>query len=200
VAVLSFALPPRVEASVQRKNFYEFPLRLDNWSGTPARLDPVELDVLKLDDYILANFVAASQRPVNFYVAYYASQRKGESAHSPRSCIPGDGWEITDLTQRKVDGARAAGQPLRVNRVLIQKGDNKQLVYYWFQQRGRIITNEYLVKWYLFWDALTRNRTDGALVRLVTYIGPGQSIEDADRQLSVFATSVTAPLESYIPD
>jgi EpsI family protein len=84
--------------------------------------------------------------------------------------------------------------------VLIQKGDSKQLVYYWFQQRGRIITNEYLVKWYLFWDALTRNRTDGALVRLVTYVGPGQNIEDADAQLSTFASSVGTQLENYIPD
>jgi exosortase D (VPLPA-CTERM-specific) len=200
VATLSFALPQRVEASVQRNSFYEFPLKLDGWSGTSGRLAPVELDVLKLDDYILADFVGIDRRPVNFYVAYYASQRKGESAHSPRSCIPGGGWEITDLKQRYVDGVRAAGQPLRVNRVLIQRGESKQLVYYWFQQRGRIITNEYLVKWYLFWDALTRNRTDGALVRLVTYVGPGQSVEQADRELIAFAASVSGPLEKYIPD
>jgi EpsI family protein len=133
-------------------------------------------------------------------VAYYASQRKGESAHSPRSCIPGGGWEITDLSQRNLDGVAVAGQPLRVNRVLIQKGENKQLVYYWFQQRGRVITNEYLVKWYLFWDALTHNRTDGALVRLVTYIGPGQSVEQADRELSTFAARISSPLEQYVPD
>ncbi len=194
VATLSFALPERVEASPQRKSFYDFPLRLDDWSGTTGQLQRVELDALKLDDYIF------DRRPVNFYVAYYASQRTGESAHSPRSCIPGGGWEITDLTQRDVAGVSAAGRPLRVNRVLIQKGDNKQLVYYWFQQRGRIITNEYLVKWCLFWDALTRNRTDGALVRLVTYLGPGQSVEVADRQLSAFAASVTGPLEKYIPN
>ena len=200
VAVLWFASPPRVEASVQRNSFYEFPLKLDQWSGTAARLDPVELDVLRLDDYILADFSAVGRRPVNFYVAYYASQRKGESAHSPRSCIPGGGWEITDLTQRNVNGVRAAGHPLRVNRVLVEKGDSKALVYYWFQQRGRIITNEYLVKWYLFWDAVTRNRTDGALVRLVAYVGPGQSVEEADAELSAFAASVAAPLETYIPD
>ena len=200
VATLSFTMPQRVEASPPRKSFYDFPLRLDDWSGTTGQLRQVELDVLKLDDYIFANFVGVDLRPVNFYVAYYASQRTGESAHSPRSCIPGGGWEITDLTQREVPGVSAAGHPLRVNRVLIQKGDNRQLVYYWFQQRGRIITNEYLVKWFLFWDALTRNRTDGALVRLVTYVGPGQSVEVADRQLGVFAASVTGPLEKYIPD
>jgi EpsI family protein len=84
--------------------------------------------------------------------------------------------------------------------VVIEKGENKQLVYYWFQQRGRVITNEYVVKWYLFWDALTRNRTDGALVRLVTYIGPGQSLQEADAQLRSFAASAAVPLENYIPD
>ena len=92
------------------------------------------------------------------------------------------------------------GQPLRVNRALIQKGNNSQLVYYWFQQRGRVITNEYLVKWYLFWDALTRNRTDGALVRLVTSVDRGGNIEEADRQLGSFATTVAARLTDYVPN
>lgn len=199
-ALASVALPSRVEASPARKSFYEFPLELGRWHGTPREFDPVQLAALKLDDYLLADFSAPEARPVNFYVAYYASQRKGESAHSPRSCIPGDGWEIVDLTQRPVTGASVAGHPLRVNRVLIERGNDKALVYYWFQQRGRVITNEYLVKWYLFWDALTRSRTDGALVRLVAYVGAGRSVEDADRELTAFAGRVAAPLEKYIPD
>jgi len=156
--------------------------------------------VLKLSDYILANFAATGKAPVNFYVAFYASQRKGESAHSPRSCIPGDGWEITSLEQRNVSGASVAGQPLRINRVLIQKGDDRQLVYYWFQQRGRVVTNEYLVKWYLFWDALTRNRTDGALVRLMIRADPRGNLDEADKQLSSFAATIADPLKDYVPD
>ena len=200
VAILAITLPHRVEIPLQRKNFFQFPLDLEGWRATPKRMDPMELDVLKLDDYILADFVGPNRRPVNFYVAYYSSQRKGESAHSPRSCIPGGGWEITDLTERKVDGVRVAGQPLQVNRVIVEKGDSKQLVYYWFQQRGRIITSEYAVKWYLVWDALSRNRTDGALVRLVTYIAPDQNVAQADAELSAFATTVARTLESYIPD
>ena len=175
-------------------------MTLDKWQGKPDRMDAIYLDVLKLDDYILANFIATNERPVNFYVAYYASQRRGESAHSPRSCIPGGGWEIADLTQRNVEGAMVAGEPLRVNRALIQKGDNRQLVYYWFQQRGRILTNEYLVKWYLFWDALTRNRTDGALVRLVIDVNAGRNLDEADGLLSSFATTIAARLTDYIPN
>jgi len=200
VAILVAALPPRAESAVPRKDFSQVPMSFEGWQGRPDRMEPIYLDVLKLSDYILADFIATNKHPVNFYVAYYASQRKGESAHSPRSCIPGDGWEITSFEQRNIEAASVAGQPLRVNRALIQKGGNSQLVYYWFQQRGRVITNEYLVKWYLFWDALTRNRTDGALVRLVTSVDPGGSLEEADRHLSSFAATVTAPLPDYIPD
>jgi len=199
VAVLSFALPQRVEASAERSTFFQFPMQLGAWKGAPSRLSRVELDALRLDDYILANYADDQRRLVNFYVAYYDSQRKGESAHSPRSCIPGGGWEIADLTQREVADVQVAGRRLRVNRVVIQKGDDRELVYYWFQQRSRVITSEYLVKWYLFWDSLTRNRTDGALVRLLTYVGPGQSIEQADAQLVAFAAAASPALDRFIP-
>ena len=206
VVVCAAALPTRVEAPLERKDFAQFPMTLDQWKGTPGRLESHYLDVLKLSDYLIADFVATDKRvarekrPVNFYVAYYASQRRGESAHSPRSCIPGDGWEITSLTERVVPTASSENPPLRVNRALIQKGDNRQLVYYWFQQRGRVLTNEYLVKWYLFWDALTRNRTDGALVRLITPVGTSESLENADLQLSLFAGRVAGDLPAFIPD
>jgi EpsI family protein len=135
---------------------------------------------------------------VNFYAAYYASQKKGQSAHSPRSCIPGGGWVIKSLDQRTINGVNVEDQPLSVNRTVIQKGDNKQLVYYWFQQRGRVITNEYLVKWYLFWDALTKNRTDGALVRLTTFVKAGQDIKEADEHLKSFVKSIVTHLDKYI--
>jgi EpsI family protein len=135
---------------------------------------------------------------VNLYIAYYRSQRKGQSAHSPRTCIPGGGWEITALEERKIDSARP-GDPLTVNRAVIQRGTDKQVVYYWFQQRGRILTNEYLVKFYLFWDALTKNRTDGALVRLTAPVSKGENESDADRLLGDFAKEIRPLLVSYIP-
>jgi len=165
------ALPARLESPLERKDFGQFPMAVGQWNGTPGRLESFYLDVLKVSDYLIADFVGPDKRLVNFYAAYYVSQRKGESAHSPRSCIPGGGWEIASLTERDIQAAPGGGRPLRVNRALIQKGEEKQLVYYWFQQRGRMLTNEYMVKWYLFWDALTRNRTDGALVRLITPVG-----------------------------
>jgi len=192
-------LEQRTEIAPERAQFVEFPMTLGTWQGKQARLDGIYLDALKLDDYVLADYVDDGQNPVNLYVAYYDSQRKGESAHSPRSCIPGGGWQIKDLTRRSLETITVNGAPLKVNRVFIQNGDYKQLVYYWFQQRGRNITNEYLVKWYLFWDALTQNRTDGALVRLITSIGHGEDITRADDRLTDFAKTVTPPLLDYIP-
>jgi EpsI family protein len=115
--------------------------------------------------------------PVWLYIGYYGSQRTGVTYHSPLNCLPGSGWSILHRDEAPVDlgAARRAGvssqtaapRPfVRVNRVVIQKGLDKQLILYWYQDRGRIITSEYWAKGYLLWDAMTRNRTDGALVRV----------------------------------
>ena len=86
-----------------------------------------------------------------------------------------------------------------VSRAVITKGESRQLVYYWFQQRGRIITNEYLVKWYLFWDALTQQRSDGALVRLVVTLPKDSDEAEADKKLSAFINTVFPELKKYLP-
>ena len=200
VAVVFSALPAREEQPLERKDFARFPMVVGDRYGTPGRMEAIYLDTLKLSDYLLANYSAPGRRRVNLYVAFYDSQRKGESAHSPRSCIPAGGWEITSLEQRILARPNVSEVPLRVNRAVIQKGESRTLVYYWFQQRGRVITNEYLVKWYLFWDALTRNRTDGALVRLTTSVNLGADLPEADRELTEFAMSIAGRLPEYIPD
>lgn len=181
-----------------RLRFNHFPLFLGEWRGQPQTMEQVYIDELKFDDYTMMNYSKDSEN-VNFYVAYYGSQRSGQSAHSPRSCIPGGGWQIQSIDQFHLGDLYVQSQPLNVNRVLIQKDDNKQAVYYWFQQRGRIITNEYLVKWYLFWDALNINRTDGALVRLVVPLGKGRGFEEADDVAADFMTQAYFRLPSYIP-
>jgi len=198
--LLSSTLQHRTEIVPQRLAFSEFPVELGEWRGNSRRLERIYLNILKLDDYILSDYVGADGRTVNFYSAYYASQSKGESAHSPRSCLPGGGWLISDLSEKKVEGVSLGKVPLKVNRVIIKRGDDAQLVYYWFQERGRVITSEYMVKWYLFWDALTKNRTDGALVRLTTLVGPGEDLSDAERRLGSFTKQLAGLLSKYIPD
>jgi exosortase D (VPLPA-CTERM-specific) len=199
-AIAASLMGQRAEIIPARTDFSAFPMEIQQWHGKRLQMEQMYVDALKFDDYIMADFEDSDRHFVNFYVAYYRSQRKGESAHSPRTCIPGGGWEITSLTQRNIAEATVEGAPLTVNRAVIQKGDDRQLVYYWFFQRGRVITNEYLVKWYLFWDALTRNRTDGALVRVITTAAPGQSLEETDRQLSRFTAEVNPLLSKYVPE
>jgi len=194
-----WAVGERVELVPERKEFALFPERLDGWVGQLDALDARMLGALKVDDYLLMDLRRDTGPWVNLYVAYYASQRTGQAAHSPQACIPAGGWRIRSLETRTVEDARAAGQPLRVNRVEIQRGDQRQLVYYWFQQQGRVLTSEYVVKLALLWDAVTRNRTDGALVRLTTPIAPTESWSAGDARLSDLARSVSGELDPYIP-
>jgi EpsI family protein len=200
VAGISLSLPERAESIPPRKSFAQYPTTLGPWIGRRETLETVYLDQLMLDDYLLADFVREQEPPINYYIAWYDSQRAGRSVHSPRGCLPGGGWVIQSFTQRALPGVRAGHEPLRVNRALIRLGNQQQLVYYWFQQRGRVITNEYVVKWYLFWDALTRNRTDGALVRLVVALPPNGAADAADQQLTEFAAAAAPTLTAYVPD
>ncbi|MBU1191575.1 MAG: VPLPA-CTERM-specific exosortase XrtD [Gammaproteobacteria bacterium] len=184
----------RPEQIPERLEFVSFPASFGEWRGRNDTLDSIVLDALNLDDYILADYRNADGKAVNFYVAYYGSQRSGASAHSPRSCLPGGGWRIESSTQVALDNG------LQVNRFIIRMGENRQLVYYWFKQRDRIITSEFAVKWYLLWDALARNRTDGALVRLTTVLQPGENAEAGDARLRALAHEIAEPLSQYVPD
>jgi len=197
--LVSAQLPHRGETVPARQPFVDFPMRVGGWAGTTSVMEPEYVDALRFDDYLLADYRAAAGSPVNLYVAYYGSQKAGRSAHSPATCIPGGGWEIASMRQMTID-PQAAGGPLTVNRVVIQKGDQKELVFYWFQQRGRLLANEYLVKLYLLWDAMTRNRTDGALVRLVAAVTPQEGEAAAERRLVSFAGAVRPLLTKYIPE
>ncbi len=187
------SIDKRTEIIPQRAMFPAFPSQIAHWHGEQSKMEESVSEYLGLTDYILANYKNEKSQIVNFYAAYYESQRKGVSPHSPRVCIPGGGWQIADIYRAEI-GA------LPINRIVIKKGDNTQLVYYWFQQRGRQFANEYLMKWYLFKDALFLNRTDGALVRITTVVSPNETMADADRRLQAFAQEVTPILPKFIPN
>jgi exosortase D (VPLPA-CTERM-specific) len=200
-AVAVAALPERAETKPERASLAQFPLRAGEWIGQPEAMDTIFLDALKLDDYVIANYTRSPFEPrVNLYVAWYDSQRAGQSAHSPRTCIPGGGWSIRELAERDVPGVRIGAAPLRVNRAVIVHGSDRQLVYYWFQQRGRVVTNEYAVKWYILVDALRRNRTDGAMVRVLTPMRTGEDEAAADARLQAFLKASAPNMAVYLPD
>ncbi len=177
-----------------------FPLRIGNWQGTRHTMDQHFIDVLDLSDYALIDYKDPDGRLINFYVAYYASQRKGESIHSPTTCLTGSGWIFKNRSERTIRLGKGAGERyLKVNTALIKQIDQRQLTYYWFPMRGRDLTNAYQMKIYNFWDALTKHRTDGALVRLITPLAPDESPVDADRRLEDFLKQLIPVLNQYLP-
>lgn len=188
----------RVEEKPARMSLKTFPLALGNWRATENSLAVDVEQALGFDDYVLADYQNDSGRMVNFYVAYYGSQRKGVSPHSPQVCIPGGGWVISSLS--RVPLTLVDGQPMEAVRVVIDKGGQKQLVYYWFEQRGRRIANEYWMKWYLLLDSIVRNRTDGALVRVTTPVGAMETAEAADERVQAFVRLAVPQLGSFVPN
>lgn len=176
----------------------EFPLTMAGWQGRPSSLDQKYLDALKLSDYLLADYSNAQGQGVSLYVAYNASQRKGQSSHSPATCLPGSGW-IFEHNETVTLPVGANGAPASVKRVLMVKNSERLLGYYWFPQRGRVLTNMAQMKWYTFWDALTLQRTDGALVRLLTSLREGETTEEAEQRLRQFVGLLGPRLNQFLP-
>jgi exosortase D (VPLPA-CTERM-specific) len=191
--------PTKAEIVPQRQAFSTFPLKLDGgWIGRNARLDEDVVAALELDDYLLANYVDALGHPLNFYVAYYATQTGAEKAsHSPRLCIPGGGWQLNDL--RVVNLTLANGKVIPVNRTIISRDGQRQLVYYWFKQSGRNVTDDWLIKGYIIEDSVLTGKTDGALVRVVAPIANDETPEEVDKRMTAFVRLIEPRLSAYVP-
>jgi exosortase D (VPLPA-CTERM-specific) len=198
-AVVEVAMPAPHSTYPARTSFDEFPVQIGDWVGRRDILQAVYLDALRLDDYVLADYRGPAGQMVNFYAAYYQQQDSTRAIHSPHDCIPGGGWEITRFEQRTfpADGGEGA---FKFNRAVVQLGSHRQIVYYWFQERGRHLTSEYAARWYLFWDALTRHRTDGALVRFVAAVPPDANEADVDARIMKLAGAVAPTLSRYVPN
>jgi exosortase D (VPLPA-CTERM-specific) len=196
--ISTFFISARQEIYPDRKSFASFPTKLGEWQGRLSSLDQQTIQTLGLTDYILSDYVRTDGRPVNLYVAYYATQRNGLSPHSPSVCIPGGGWQISNF-ERTSFQSNDSSVSLPFNRVVITQGQATQLVYYWFEQRGMKISNEWTSKLYLLRDAILKNRTDGALVRLTTPILPGERESDADKRLQEFMRTVIPSFAGYLP-
>ena len=201
VVAAKFALPERQDNIPDRQAFIDFPSQISNWKSARKTMEAKFIDALKFEDYLLANYFS-DKGALELYIAYYDSQRKGESAHSPRSCLPGAGWRITDRNQVEIKyhNTEDDAKQMFVSRMLVRQGDNKYLMYYWFKQRDRHVTNEYLVKWYLFWDGITRNRTDGALIRIMYPVSPGQNVQEGDQVVQSFIQDTLPVLSEFVPD
>jgi EpsI family protein len=175
----------------------EFPMAIGAWTGTRQTMEAQFVNALHFSDYIMAGYRNPEGREIDFYVAYYESQRKGEAVHSPETCLPGSGWSFEPAGLARIQIGE--GKVMAVNRALLEKSGSRQLTYFWFPQRGRILTNLFQVKLYSFWDAITRQRTDGSLVRLITPVYPSEGLADAEKRLNGFAGEVSDMLTGFLP-
>jgi EpsI family protein len=194
----------RSEATAPRKPLSTLPLSVGQWQGVegPA-LDEKTRAVLAVDEYISRRYKAPGQPWVSLYVGYYRSQRQGQTMHSPLNCLPGSGWEPVERGRVLVPAPAGGGaQPgsAEVNRLIIQKGLDRQLVLYWYQAHGRIVASEYWGKIYTVVDAVRLNRSDGSLVRVIVPISAQDaSVEQAAERAALgFITEILPALSKHL--
>jgi EpsI family protein len=185
----------RDEITPKRELFASYPLEIGGWQGHTYEFENGENDILRLKDYLLATY-SKSNTNIGLYLGYTDSQKRGFVPHSPKACIPGGGWEISDTRLHKIE--INANKTIEVTRMLISKGSTKQLVYYWFHQRGRDLSNEFPMKFALLYDAIKLNRTDGAIVRFTTTVYRSEA--EADAKLAEFIRLNYPLFPKYIPD
>ena len=136
--------------------------------------------------------------PISLFIGYFATQRTGQTMHSPQHCLPGAGWTFD--SQKYVNIKDVNGQNYKVGEYVISNGETKQFVIYWYQAHGRSVPNEYLAKLYMVTDAIRTNRTDGALVRVITPVRPNEPLEVAEDRATHFTQQMAPYLPRFIPD
>jgi EpsI family protein len=181
-----------------------FPPVIEQWQGSDApRFDARTLELLGADDYVNRIYRAGS-RAMSLYVGYYRSQSQGDQIHSPLNCLPGAGWEPLERTRVTLNIEASSTLPgtfgpISVNRLTVQKGEDRQLVLYWYQTRHRIIASEYWNKFYLVADAFSTNRTDAALVRIISPLArDGDGDSDTTREAVAFAKTVLPTVNLWL--
>ena len=192
----------RAEIAVPRSAFATFPMTTGPWSASAdSPFDEDVLNVLGVDDYVSRVYYRTDGAAVGLYMGYYGSQRQGDTIHSPQNCLPGAGWEAVSEGRMHIANADGHGRDITVNRYIVQKGLERQLVLYWYQSHGRVVASEYWSKLYLISDAIRTNRTDGSMVRVISPIAHGDdSGAAAERVAEDFARAIFPTLPAYLPE
>jgi len=196
-AILMVHVRSQGHATPLRRNLDDFPTRIGAWQGHEAtRLDVETLNVLKVSDYVMRRYVDDAGRGIWVYVGYWQSQRRGAQMHSPKNCLPGAGWEPTDVSVLAIPVA--GGRTIHVNRFLVRKQEQRELVLYWYRAQGEDVPGEVAAKAAMVKNAIIRNRTDGALVRISAALGPSEPAT-SDR-LVAFIQQMYPRLGEFLPD
>jgi len=195
----------RDEFFPRRASLSSLPLQIGGWSGTDETLDQQTLDILGPGEFLVRDYENTSpaqsqsqpQPWINLYIAYFPSQKAGDTIHSPNHCLPGAGWAPT--SREIVHLTRPDDSSFPANRYVVAKGEDRQLVLYWFQAHGRVVAREWWAKYYLIYDSVRMNRSDGALVRLMTPMLDGESPDAAQARLMKLGSQFLPLLDNYIP-
>ena len=173
-----------------------FPSAAGSWSlKQEGAIEQAELDVLKADDTLTRWYTSPVMGGANLFIAYFNTQRAGQSPHSPKNCLPGSGWQPSE--SGRIDLETSAG-PIHINRYVVARGDNQSLVYYWYQSQGRVIADEFAAKFYLIEDSIRKHRSDTALVRVVVPVEPNQ-LAAAEKTATDFVRNFYPVIKNYLP-
>lgn len=187
------------EARVERRALAEFPTEVGEWRqrGIDARFDAATEAILRADDYLMRDYATPDGKVANFYIGYYATQRNGATYHSPLNCLPGAGWALNNAGVIQIKPA-SGGPAFEANRYIIENGDSRQLLIYWYQGRGRAVASEYWGKVYTVLDSVSRRRSDGAMVRVIVPVGKSEA-EALETGVELAAESFTY-LSDFVPN
>jgi EpsI family protein len=175
------------------------PMQIDGWTGRDIRISQEELDILGPGEYLQRDYENASQpQPsINLFIPFFPTQKAGDTIHSPDHCLLGAGW--FPISREVIQLARSDGSSIPVNRYVVSKSGERQLVLYWFQEHGRVVAREWQAKYYLISDSIHISRSDGGMVRLMTTMLDGESPDAAQVRMMKLGSQFLPLLDSYIP-
>ncbi len=182
-----------------REPLAALPHQLGAWTGTDVTIPQEILDILGAGDFLLRVYrePVPSQSYVDLFVAYFPSQRSGDSIHSPKNCLPGAGW--SPVESNRVTLSLPGRAPFPANRYVIAKGEDRMLVLYWYLAHDRAVASEYWAKFYLVTDAMRLNRSDGSLIRVTTPLRQGETLDAAQQRLTSLAGNLSPIIDRYVP-
>ena len=185
--------PPR------RMSFEHFPMTIGEWHGKREYISQEILNSLWADDYVTAwYFKDGSPNMMYLLIPFYNYQATNHTAHAPQACILGGGFSLTRSKEHKI--RVSPDREIKIMTMIMEKGETRLLGSYFFLQKGRVITSPWMNKFYLIWDGITKQRTDGALVRAEMTVAPGQFMEDAYDELEGFIVKLWPILPKYVPE
>lgn len=187
------------DRQVARDQLSDFPKQLAGETATDQPIDAETLEVLGAGDFLSRVYSSdESAEPISLFIGYFPTQRTGTTIHSPKNCLPGSGWVFESSSTVMLEDV--AGKTHRIGEYVIANEDNRQFVIYWYQAHGRSVSNEYMAKIYLVSDAIRMNRTDGALVRVITPIRSSGQLSEARLRAEAFVRELFPILPRFIPD